>query len=477
MTRLAGAAANNGDNLSRTSNAFDGETEMNMEGSEGMSRASKLAFLGALALAAVAGAGCGGASSDSAAGNPPPPPPPTATVDFLHDFRPDLGDGGQPNGPLLQASDGHLYGTTRAGGANRCRSNEVPCGVVFRVTADGRETVLYHFGSTTGDGYTPSGPLIQGRDGALYGLTSSGGGYGGGTVFKITLDGVYKVLHSFGGVADDGVVPVGGLVQATDGNFYGVTASGGTNHCVQVPQDGGNCGTVFRITPEGEASILYSFGTSVSDGVTPMASLVQASDGYLYGTTANGGANACSMSGGTHNCGTLFRTSLSGATTVLHSFGDSISDGIGPQGALTQGPGGVLYGTTSSGGGGRCGSFFGCGTVFKVTLSGELSIVYAFALDSTTDGYGPAPYLTYARDGNLYGATGSGGAHPSDLNGTIFKLTTTGVLTTLHSFGPLNSKASNPYAGLIEASDGALYGVTTYSDAAAGDGSVFKLLR
>lgn len=346
------------------------------------------------------------------------------------------------------------------------------------MAADGTETVLYHFGSTPNDGYTPSGPLVQGKDGALYGLTSNGGDHGGGgVVFKITLGGTYTVLHSFGGTPDDGIVPMGGLTEATDGNFYGVTASGGANHCIQIPQDGGNCGTIFRITPSGSTSILYSFGTSISDGVTPIASLVQANDGNLYGTTVNGGANACTTSNGTHNCGTLFKTTLSGVTTILYSFGRSISDAIAPQGALIQATDGALYGTSASGGGGSCGGFFGCGTVFKITLAGELSIVHAFAVASKEGGYGPSQYLLQARDGNFYGTTGSGGTNLSDLNGTAFKLTTAGVLTTLYSFGPLNSRASNPTGGLVEASDGALYGVTAYSDAFAGDGSVFKLVR
>lgn len=208
-----------------------------------------------------------------------------------------------------------------------------------------------------------------------------------------------------------------------------------------------------------------------------MASLVQASDGNLYGTTGSGGAYACTTSNGTHNCGTLFRTTLSGTTTVLYSFGHSLSDAIGPMGALIQGTDGALYGTTASGGGGLCSGLFGCGTVFRSTLAGDLSIVYSFALNSTQDGYGPSQYLIQAKDGNFYGTTSSGGANLSDLNGTAFKLTPGGVLTTLYSFGPLDTNPSDPIGGLIEASDGALYGVTAYSGAFSGIGTVFKLVR
>jgi uncharacterized repeat protein (TIGR03803 family) len=377
----------------------------------------------------------------------------------------------------VQASDGNFYGTTRAGGTEVCRPiSSIPCGVIFRMTPDGTESLFYAFGSIPNDGYTPTGALIQASDGALYGLTSNGGDYGGGgTVFKITLDGAYTVLHSFGGTPADGIVPVGGLIQATDGNFYGVTASGGANHCFQIPQDGGNCGTVFKMTPSGETTILYSFGTSISDGVTPMASLLQASDGNFYGTTANGGANACTSSDATNNCGTVFMTTPTGETTVLHSFGPTYRDPIAPLSGLIEGTDGALYGTTVSGGGGYCGFAFSCGAVYRITMAGELTILYAFALTSREDGYGPSQ-LILASDGNFYGTTGSGGANLGDLEGTAFKLTPAGVLRTLYSFGPVNSKASNPVGGLIEGNDGAFYGITAYSDAFAGAGSVFKLV-
>ena len=436
----------------------------------------------AASLASCGGGGGGGGNPPANPPvNPPPPPPPPAkaTVTVLYDFKPAQGDGGQPNGPLVQASDGNFYGTTRAGGINVCRPgpNSIPCGVIFKIAPNGTESVLYNFGTIANDGYTGAGPLIQAQDGALYGLTSNGGAFGGGgTVFKITLTGTYTLLHSFGGTPDDGIVPVGGLIQATDGNFYGVTASGGANECFQIPQAGGNCGTVFKMTPAGVTTILYSFGTSIADGVTPIASLVQASDGNFYGTTANGGANSCSSSNETNNCGTAFKTTPTGETTILYDFGHSINDSIAPLGALIQAVDGALYGTTVSGGGGNCGSLFGCGTVFKLTLAGQFSIVHAFSLISREDGYGPSQYLIQDSDGNFYGTTGSGGATLSDLEGTVFKLTPGGVLTTLHSFGPLNVKASNPVGGVIKGNDGAFYGVLAYSDAFAGVGAVYKLV-
>jgi uncharacterized repeat protein (TIGR03803 family) len=228
--------------------------------------------------------------------------------------------------------------------------------------------------------------------------------------------------------------------------------------------------------PDGETTILYSFGTSQSDGVEPLAALVQASDGNFYGTTANGGNNACTTTNATNNCGTLFRTTPTGETTILHHFGPTYHEPIAPLGALVQGPDGLLYGTTVSGGGGeRCSWVFACGTVFKTTLAGDLSIVYSFAMTSRADGDGPSQ-LILGRDGNFYGTTSSGGEFGGDLVGTAFRLTPGGQLTTLHSFGPIVTNASNPVGGLVQGTDGAFYGVLAYSDQFGGNGSVYKLV-
>jgi uncharacterized repeat protein (TIGR03803 family) len=378
---------------------------------------------------------------------------------------------------LLQASDGNFYGTTRAGGTNSCRApDNVPCGVLFKITPDGQETVLHSFGGPDASGYSPTAPLIQAKDGALYGTTSSGGANGGGTVFRITLQGAYSVVYSFGATATDGAVPTAGVIQASDGNFYGTTASGGSNHCIQIPQAGGNCGTVFKLTPSGAESVVYSFGASVSDGVEPNGGLIQASDGNFYGTTETGGAGTCGPSALQYNCGTVFRITPAGVETVMHSFSTFAGDGFAPQGTLIQATDGALYGTTPSGG--NCNSSNGCGTVFKMTPTGQLTILYAFATNSALDGYGPSPFLIQATDGNFYGTTGSGGTSGgADLDGTVFKLTPSGIKTTLYSFGPLNTNPSNPLGGVIEGRDGAFYGVTNYSGSATpGGGMVFKLV-
>ena len=443
---------------------------------------------------------CGGgdSSGSNGGGSPAPAPSPTPTsaptptpvpsptiaaVSYLHVFGIDVTDGQQPNGPLVQASDGNFYGTTRAGGAYTC-SNGLGCGALFRVSSSGQESILKSFGSASSDGSWPEGPLIQGQDGALYGVTAFGGRFGKGTIYKVSLAGAYSVLYSFGESTTDGFTPVGGLAQSSDGSIYGATSSGGLNSCFQVPQfpGEGNCGTIFKLSPEGNFSTVYTFGATASDGVQPNGSLLLASDGNLYGTTVNGGTNHCGGGGETNNCGTVFRLSLTGALTILHSFGPTVDDGIAPQGALIEASNGFLYGTTASGGGGTCGHSYACGTVFRSSTAGALTTLYAFATNGRVDGYYPTPFLVQASDGFLYGTTGSGGSTQSDLAGTAFRLSLTGTKTTLFSFGPVNENPHNPVGGFVQGTDGALYGVLAYNGnygavgARSGAGAVFKLI-
>jgi len=390
--------------------------------------------------------------------SPTPTPAPTGTVAYLHTFAVADGDGAQPNGPLLQASDGNFYGTTRSGGANLCRSDRIPCGTIFRMTPSGEESVLYTFGASPNDGYTPFGALIQGADGALYGLASNGGTYGGGVAFRITLSGTYTVLHSFGGPGE-GLVPTGGLTLGSDGNFYGATSSGGANHCANIPQNGANCGTIFRMTPAGAVTTLYSFGSTGSDGTTPLGPVLRTADGTIYGTTSLGGAT---------NGGTIFRLSTEGKLTTLYTFGVSRTDPVAPQGSLILGPDGAFYGTTPSGGGGNC--QYGCGTVYRIDQAGKLTIVYAFGLTDSMDGRGPSAVLTLGKDGYLYGTTRSGGQNQG---GTVFRLSGTGTLATLFSFGPMQKQPYDPETGVIEGKDGALYGTTFYNEGLGGVGARF----
>lgn len=348
------------------------------------------------------------------------------------------------------------------GGGGFCQTTGLGCGIVYRIAPTGQETILKSFGESTNDGRQPSGPLLQGRDGAFYGATANGGTYNKGTIYRITADGSFSILHSFKGYPDEGRTPTGKLVQAPDGTIFGTTANEGMVDCSKFPQAGFvSCGTIFKIAPDGTFTTLHSFGTTFDDGLTPTGGLLLASDGNLYGTTQNGGTNSCTTSNEKNNCGTLFRISTSGDYTVLRSFGATQDDAMAPNGGLIEGSDGNLYGSSASGGGGRCGSQFGCGTVFRTTKAGALVVLYRFALNGRLDGYYPSN-LIFGRDGFLYGTTGSGGSTQADLTGTIFRLTTAGVKTTLFSFGELNLDPGNP-SELAEGADGTFYGSTRYN--------------
>jgi uncharacterized repeat protein (TIGR03803 family) len=383
---------------------------------------------------------------------------------IIYRFGTTAADGAQPLGSLIQAGDGNFYGTTGAGGLYNCQSQQNFCGTVYRLTPDGVETVLHSFGGTVSDGWKPVGSLVQASDGNFYGTTTSGGTFGAGTFFKITPGGIETVLYSFGASPSDGVTPNGSLVQYSDGNFYGTTAAGGSNTCAGVV---GLCGTVFKVTPQGVESVLYTFGASASDGWQP-GSLLLASDGNFYGMTTVGGINTCA--GYANFCGTVFKITPAGTEQVLYSFGASILDGAAPQGPLIEGKDGNFYGTTASGGPTAssasvyCRTSVGCGTVFRITPSGLETVLYAFGV-SATDGSGPTPYLIQASDGNFYGTTYTGGTYSA---GTAFQVTPAGAETILHSFGGSTSDGADPTEGLIQGKDGNLYGVS-------GNGAVFKL--
>ena len=231
-------------------------------------------------------------------------------------------DGVNPGCDLVQASDGYLYGTAVNGGTNNL-------GTVFRISTNGIMTPLYSFIGTN-DGSHPIAGLVQASDGYLYGTTQNGSTNNDGTIFRISTNGVLTPLHTFMG--NDGSIPLASLVQASDGNLYGTTELGGTN----------NFGTVFRITTNGAFTSLCSF-TDGNDGAFPWAGLLKASDGNLYGTAIGGGNNG-------KGSGTVFRFTTNGILTTLYSFTYG-NDGGEPLGGLVQANDGYLYGTTTAAGG------------------------------------------------------------------------------------------------------------------------------
>jgi uncharacterized repeat protein (TIGR03803 family) len=254
---------------------------------------------------------------------------PNGALTTLHSF--DGTDGASPAAGLVQTSGGDLYGTTYSGGANGW-------GTVYKITLSGTLTTLYSFCAQSGctDGARPGAGLVQANDGNLYGTTSSGGASGYGTVFKFTLNGTLITLNSFcsQGGCPNGLAP-SGLVQASDGNFYAMTNRGGAD----------NSGTVFKITPSGTLTTIYSFCSlsGCADGEWPTAGLVQASDGNFYGTT---------QFGGTSGYGIAFKITPSGTLTTLYNFcsQSGCSDGLYPLAGLVQASDGNFYGTTEYGG-------------------------------------------------------------------------------------------------------------------------------
>jgi len=307
-------------------------------------------------------------------------------------------------------------------------------------------TTLVNFNGTNGDGPVPQAQLVQGLDGNLWGVTEVGGVFGAGTIFKMSLEGTLMTEFDFNNRATgDTWQPMAGLALASSGLLYGTTQYGGPN----------GEGTFFSFKPRGLVTLGPGFGGPYGYGVS--SSLVRAFNGVFYGTTQGGGANGP---------GTVFEATAGGGMSVVYTFQPSDVGTSGVSG-LIQGFDGNLYGTTSGGG-----TNFG-GSVFKVTPTspGTLTTLYSFA---GPDGYAPLGGLVLGSDGNFYGTTFSGGTYNY---GTVFKITPAGRLTTLHNFrqsNPNGMGGCHPAVPLVQASDGNFYGTTT-ACGANGLGTVFRI--
>jgi uncharacterized repeat protein (TIGR03803 family) len=310
--------------------------------------------------------------------------------------------------------------------------------LMFVASAGAQVTLLYNFGTHTGDPTHPNNPgfVAQGRDGNLYTTSSDGGTENAGTVFKITPAGQVSVLYSFDGVT--GAFPYGGLTLGTDGNFYGSTFENGPS----------NYGTVFKITPRGQFTLLHGFDGS--DGSGLWGAPVEGTNGDFYGTTANAGAGGC---------GTVYRVTSKGSFTTLYAFDGT--HGCQPSAPLTLGNDGNFYGTTIYGGA------TGAGAIFKITPAGVITLLHSF---DGTHGAQPFAQLVQASDGNFYGTTVDGGAY---VDGVAYEITPAGAFSDLHDFDP-SQDGGEPFSGLVQGTNGVLYG-TTIVGGASNVGTIYSI--
>ena len=350
------------------------------------------------------------------------------TFTSLYSFQGTVSNyGAYPLG-MVQATNGYLYGITAAGGDNQDE------GTVFKISTSGKESIVCSFDDGGSCGVVQAGPenLTLGTSGSFYAFDNNG------RFYKITTSGKLTVLSTTSGSN----VPKAPLIQASNGNFYGTNYGGIYGNCF------GTCGSVFKITPSGKLTTLYSFcavvqNNACADGDEPSFALTQGSDGNLYGTTSSGGND-----GVNDGYGTIFKITLTGTLTTLYNFPGFTP----PSSALVEGADGNFYGTTYTGGSGK---YSPGGTFFTVTPSGAVTTLYNFcSLENCADGDQPQN-IYLATDGNFYGITSFGGANGL---GTIFQMTPGGTLTTLHSFDGTDGSATQCCGTLMQDTNGTLYG-------------------
>ncbi len=373
------------------------------------------------------------------------------TFKVLHSFE-GGSDGVAPQAALLRDGSGNLYGTANLGGNQDCDGGG--CGVIFKLTPTGAETILHRFVQT--DGALPSANLLPDAADNAYSTVSLGGPYGCdgkgcGGVFKIDNTGKVTLLYAFSG-GSDGANPYAGLVRDHAGNLYGVAFAGGTpGPCPGTINIG--CGTVFKLDTTGKLHVLHTFSGG-NDGAAPYAPLL--TDGVnLYGTASSDGAW-----GG----GTVFKIDSKGNFSVLYAFTGVAGDGRIPYGGLIRDNLGNLYGTTLGGG-----SVNSDGTVYKLDPTGKETVLHVF---TGTDGQWPWASLVFDKNGNLFGTTSFGGANG---DGTVFELDSTGHETVLHDFLSA-SDGTAIISPIIMDSAGNIYG-TADEGGLFGGGTAFEILR
>jgi uncharacterized repeat protein (TIGR03803 family) len=402
-------------------------------------------------------------------------PTPAQTFTTLASF--DGPNGETPSGPLIQGADGNFYGTTSGGGNQGvydvCLYFSSGCGTAFKVTPGGDLTTLYTFCAEPNctDSGGPIAGLILGIDGNFYGTTTAFGynGVFGSAIFKLTPSGALTSLFaSAGGLA----YVFNGLLQATDGNFYVTECCWGgydVGTIYRLRQEG-TLTTLYTFCTTG-----WPFCTQGAD--PNRNGLIQATDGNFYGTTDQGGnypslGEPCSLGRtGWAGCGTIFQITPGGKLTTLYSFCAVLDcpDSFHPAGEMVQANDGAFYGVTT---GFSQGSWLG--TVFKFTPSGGLTTLYTFCHEPwCADGVNPSGGLVQATDGNFYGTTSAWGAYGG---GTIFKITPGGTFTKLYDFcaQPNCADGANPWDSLVQGTDGNLYGATP-KGGTNNDGAIFKV--
>jgi uncharacterized repeat protein (TIGR03803 family) len=340
--------------------------------------------------------------------------------------------GAYPMG-LVQGTNGYLYGVTAAGGIG----GDDDAGIFFKISTSGEETLLctFYFGSCP-VAQNPTANLVQGSNGDFYGVDAAN------HMFRITPSAKVSILYTLPTTSYAAAAP---LVLATNGDFYGTVKNGGVyNNCY------GPCGSVFKMTPAGKLTTLHSFcavvqNSACTDGDEPAFALVQGSDGNLYGTTSGGGNDGVNA-----GYGTIFKITPTGTLTTIYNFPGYTQSSS----ALVQGADGNFYGTTYTGGSGIYGAG---GTFFTVTPGGKLTTLYNFCnLQNCADGSGPAS-IYLATDGNFYGITWYGGVNNND-QGTIFQITPSGTLTTVHNFDGTDGSGPGGGGTLMQDTNGTLYG-------------------